>query len=154
MVQEERVRQFAKVYSRGDDVVGVLGMPPSDLVASVFQRHPQAAAGVEAPTAAHRDAGSDHAAQSKVEEDGSDGRAESAGRSAPGADSVVRLRLAKALSFSSGAGMVAWNKFSSLWLLSVGLTPTGLSPLTLATDVKRECAREHDDTEPKASTAR
>jgi len=37
----------------------------------------------------------------------------------------ARLKLAKVLSFASGAGMVAWNKFSSLWLLSVGLSPTG-----------------------------
>mmetsp|Transcript_23494 Transcript_23494/g.76510 ORF Transcript_23494/g.76510 Transcript_23494/m.76510 type:complete len:489 (+) Transcript_23494:229-1695(+) len=34
-----------------------------------------------------------------------------------------RLKVAKILSFSSGASMVAWNKFSTLWLLSVGLTP-------------------------------
>ena len=37
----------------------------------------------------------------------------------------TRLRIAKLLSFTSGAGMVAWNKFASLWLLSVGLSPTG-----------------------------
>jgi len=39
-----------------------------------------------------------------------------------------RLYVAKVLSFSSGASMVAWNKFSTLWLLSIGLTPatTGL----------------------------
>ncbi|KAJ1488536.1 hypothetical protein T484DRAFT_1782720 [Baffinella frigidus] len=35
----------------------------------------------------------------------------------------VEARLAKVLSFSSGAGMVAWNKFASLWLLSIGITP-------------------------------
>eukprot|EP00960_Hanusia_phi_P025617 745770-Hanusia_phi.AAC.2 len=38
-----------------------------------------------------------------------------------------RLKVAKILSFSSGASMVAWNKFSTLWLLSVGLTPAQVS---------------------------
>ena len=110
------------------DTVTLVAMPPADAgTASVVQRHAQAA-GVETPTAGHRDAGPDNAAQSKAEENGLDGRAESAGKGAPVADNIVRLRLAKALSFSSGAGMVAWNKFASLWLLSVGLTPTGLSP--------------------------
>ena len=42
---------------------------------------------------------------------------------------AARLRLAKLLSFTSGAGMVAWNKFSSLWLLSVGLSPTEVGVL-------------------------
>jgi hypothetical protein len=40
-----------------------------------------------------------------------------------GAATRRHLRLAKALAFSSGAGMVAWNKFASLWLLSIGVTP-------------------------------
>ena len=43
-----------------------------------------------------------------------------------------RLRVAKALSFFSGAGMVAWNKFSSLWLLSVGLSPAQVGLLKTA----------------------
>jgi len=43
-----------------------------------------------------------------------------------------RLKLAKAISFASGAGMVAWNKFASLWLLSIGLTPTEVGVLKSA----------------------
>mmetsp|Transcript_15574 Transcript_15574/g.42266 ORF Transcript_15574/g.42266 Transcript_15574/m.42266 type:complete len:146 (-) Transcript_15574:359-796(-) len=35
-----------------------------------------------------------------------------------------RLKVAKLLAFASSAGTVAWNKFSQIWLLSVGLSPT------------------------------
>ena len=85
---------------------------------SVVHRHSQTIG----ETGANRDVDFEHMAYDKEE----------TGRSSSGsADSnaVARLRLAKALSFSSGAGMVAWNKFSSLWLLSVGFTPTGLCHL-------------------------
>jgi hypothetical protein len=33
-------------------------------------------------------------------------------------------QVAKMLAFASSAGSVAWNKFSQIWLLSVGLSPT------------------------------
>ena len=98
---------------------------------SVVHRHGQASG----EAGANRDVDFGPAGHERVHE--SDGKMEDEGRggSVGNADKdvVARLRLAKALSFSSGAGMVAWNKFSSLWLLSVGLTPTGLCSFCVCT---------------------
>jgi hypothetical protein len=98
---------------------------------SVVHRHGQASG----EAGANRDVDFGHAGHERAHE--SDGKMEDEGRggSVGNADKdvVARLRLAKALSFSSGAGMVAWNKFSSLWLLSVGLTPTGFCSLCVCT---------------------
>ena len=65
--------------------------------------------------------------------EGSEGRGKMDGEVGDGdadrEDVRTRLRIAKMLSFTSGAGMVAWNKFASLWLLSVGLSPTQVGVL-------------------------
>ena len=37
---------------------------------------------------------------------------------------ALNFQVAKMLAFASSAGSVAWNKFSGIWLLSVGLSPT------------------------------